>query len=222
MKNNGKMIKKVTIFATIIFILMLLLVKTGVVENNDLLVKEIIENVRTKNLNIFFVVITNLGSTIPVIVIVLGMVLHILFKNKNKEDSNIKDIMFMTITLGVSAGLFVLIKQIIKRPRPEMLDSVIIQGGYSFPSGHSAVAMTVYLTLMILFGKYIKNIKTRKVINVLCSLIIILIGFSRIYLGVHYLSDIIAGFALGIVSTLTCYRIIYGEKKGVKDGENRK
>lgn len=222
MKKDKKLINIVTIFGICVFIVMLILVNFNIIEKNDLAIKQMIESIRTKNLSIFFIVITNLGSTIPVIIMVLGMILYILFKNEKKQVSDIKDIMMITIALVISASLFGIIKQILQRPRPEILDAVIIQGGYSFPSGHSTVAMTLYLTFMILFRKYIKNARTIKIANILCFSMIILIGFSRIYLGVHYVSDVIAGFSLGLVSTLTCYRIIYGDDKGVKGGENNK
>ncbi|WP_165835567.1 phosphatase PAP2 family protein [Ruminiclostridium sufflavum] len=104
----------------------------------------------------------------------------------------------IVINLMLAALLNEGLKKIIQRHRPDILKLIDI-GGYSFPSGHSMVSMSFYGFLIYLCWT---NFKTRwkYPVSALLSGLILLIGFSRIYLGVHYASDVLGGFCLGAVS----------------------
>ena len=95
------------------------------------------------------------------------------------------------------------LKQILQRPRP-IEYRIIDESGYSLPSGHSMVSMAFYGYLIYLIYRQIKNKYIKWSLITLLSLLIISIGISRIYLGVHYTSDVIAGFLVAI-----SYLIIY-------------
>lgn len=150
--------------------------------------KLIVENMRNSFLTEIFKFITFLGS--QYILILITIISFVIIKNKKVPIA-------ITINLIISAVLNVLLKNIINRPRPEGY-RIIFETGYSFPSGHSMVSMAFYgLILYIIF----KNCKNKKLRNILCSMLsilIILIGFSRIYLGVHYASDVVGGFLVSI------------------------
>lgn len=88
-------------------------------------------------------------------------------------------------------------KFILQRPRPTEY-RIIEETGYSFPSGHSMVSMAFYGLLIYLIYKHIENKYLKWLLISILSLLIVLIGFSRIYLGVHYVSDVIAGFLFSI------------------------
>ena len=94
------------------------------------------------------------------------------------------------------------VKSFYARIRPDQIDHLIEQGGYSFPSGHSMGSMIIYGGILFIILRYIKS-KRRKlgfekwVLGLLFGLLILAIGLSRIYLGVHYPSDVIGGFSLG-------------------------
>ena len=96
------------------------------------------------------------------------------------------------------------LKLIFLRERPT--DMLIDIGGYSYPSGHSFVSMAFYGLLIYLVAKLDIKKKTKNIIIILLSILVLLIGTSRIYLGVHYPSDVLGGFIGGII-----YLIIYIE-----------
>ena len=101
----------------------------------------------------------------------------------------------------VSLGSFIVmwsLKLYFSRPRPD--DPVFKAAmGFSFPSGHAMSAMTFYGLLIFLVWKNIENVVLKWILTILLVAFIILIGFSRIYLRVHYASDVMAGFSLGLV-----------------------
>jgi undecaprenyl-diphosphatase len=85
------------------------------------------------------------------------------------------------------------LKQIFQRARPE-LHRIIEIGGYSFPSGHAMNAFTFYGILTFLLWRHITVKKGRMILILSSSFMIFMIGLSRVYLGVHYPSDIIGGY----------------------------
>lgn len=135
--------------------------------------------------------------------IVLTTLLFIIIKNKK-------------IGFAISANLLVItllnqiFKFILQRPRPTEF-RIIDEKGYSFPSGHSMISMAFYGFLIYLIYRYIKNKSLKWVLIIILSLLIVLIGISRIYLGVHYTSDVLAGFLISI-SYLILYTTIINKK----------
>lgn len=117
---------------------------------------------------------------------------------KNKKIGIVIGTNLVTITI-----LNQLFKFILQRPRPTEY-RIINEVGYSFPSGHSMVSMAFYGLLIYFIYKYLKNKYLKSFLIILLSILIVMIGISRIYLGVHYTSDVIAGFLFSI-----SYLIIY-------------
>jgi undecaprenyl-diphosphatase len=101
------------------------------------------------------------------------------------------------VAIGGVSIMFIL-KQFFNRPRPltPLLEPV---KGLSFPSGHALMSMSFYGLLIFLVWENVNNRVWRWVLTVLLLIFILLIGFSRIYLRLHYFSDVIAGFAGGII-----------------------
>lgn len=133
-------------------------------------------------------VITWFGSATCLIVITI--VLLLLLKNKKVVISIFLNLVIVTIFNQI-------LKFILQRPRPDEY-RIIDESGYSFPSGHSMISMSFYGLLIYLIYKYINN-KFIKIIAIsILFLLILLIGISRVYLGVHYTSDVLAGFLIAI------------------------
>lgn len=144
--------------------------------------------------------ITYLGSVYFFLPIGLIIFLYML-KKRNTEGM----IIVLLSTLG-SYGLNFLLKNVFIRTRP-LKYFLIEQGGYSFPSGHAMVSMSFYTTMTYLIVK--SKEKKQKVLWVLNFLIVGLIGFSRIYLGVHWPTDVLMGYLLGYM-VFKC--IVYKQK----------
>jgi hypothetical protein len=146
-------------------------------------------NIINKNRTEIVKVITNITSPIMVIITLLILVLAI--KDKKIKISLVINLLGITIINN-------LIKVIIARPRPE-INKLVTETGYSFPSGHSITSMVFYGYLVYLTYKYINNKKIKIPLIIFLILLIPTIGLSRIYLGVHYTSDVLCGFLLGII-----------------------
>ena len=102
--------------------------------------------------------------------------------------------------LAASAGagiLTVLTKDLIERIRPAEAQQLIVVSGFSYPSGHSVSTTALYLTIAIIAGRYIQNLGARTAIFVALSTVPIMVGASRVYLGVHYATDVMSGISLG-------------------------
>ncbi len=110
---------------------------------------------------------------------------------------------WLVALVGVVA-LNLLLKQIFERPRPIFADPIIVETSYSFPSGHAMDSLVVYGMLAYFALLFIEPWRARMGILFGAALLVILIGFSRLYLGVHYFSDVIAGFAAGGVWLSAC------------------
>ena len=123
---------------------------------------------------------------------IIGLCIILLLLLKRKKDK-----FFMLINVLGCVMLNQFLKFIIRRPRPTGIN-LINENGYSFPSGHSMVSMAFYgFLIFLILNSRIK--KERKIIFIsFLSMLIIFVGISRIYLGVHYASDVLAGFSLSI------------------------
>lgn len=141
--------------------------------------------------------ITNFGGAI--FLIILTITLFVLIKNKKIGLSIILNLIVIT-------GLNQILKYILQRPRPTEY-RLIEETGFSFPSGHSMVSMAFYGYLIYLIYKYVKNKYLKWISIVLLSTLICSIGISRIYLGVHYTSDVLGGFLISL-SYLIVYTLI--------------
>lgn len=116
-----------------------------------------------------------------------------LFWEKHKKESLL---FFFILFSGLICNL--LLKEIFRRPRPTM-DPLLTLTSYSFPSGHAMNSFVFYATIAYFIYHFTRKTTTGVLALFICAGIIFLIGLSRVYLGVHYPSDVAAGYAAGMV-----------------------
>lgn len=164
-----------------------------VIIKNDLYIDEyvysLIFKLKSSDMTNIIKIITNIGGTI--IIVVVTMLSLFIFRNKKINICIILNL------LGIFILNNVLIKNIIARDRPTGIN-IIEENGYSFPSGHTAISTVVYGYLIYLIYNYVSNKKLKYVLISILSIIILIVGLTRIYLGVHYTSDVLGGYLLGI------------------------
>lgn len=115
----------------------------------------------------------------------------------------------------VGYGLNYFIKYLVERERPRIL--AVVEGeGFSFPSGHAMVSMVVYGLFIYFFVKYTKSVHAAIWINAIGITAIIFIGLSRYMIRVHYLTDVVGGFAFGFIFLLLWIKVYQVVNKKVK------
>jgi undecaprenyl-diphosphatase len=101
----------------------------------------------------------------------------------------------------VSVGL----KHVFERPRPELTPHGVAVYTYSFPSGHSTMSAAVYLTLGMVASRFVKRRRLKVLLVGVAMLVTATVGVSRVYLGVHWPTDVLAGWAVGFSWALVCW-----------------
>lgn len=192
-KINFKNLKKKKILIplgvlSLLFIILTILVCTNTIEPLDNAASSFIISIRSPELTNTMNIITNISGSYALIVFTT---LFIILIKKKKYP--------LAITINLIAVFITsqLAKAIVERDRP--LDMLVSAPGYSYPSGHSMVGLAYFSFLSYLVIKYIPNKIVKIILPIVFTITILLVGFSRIYLGVHYLSDVLAGFLLGAI-----------------------
>ncbi len=162
----------------------------------DTSLSETVYSLRSPLLTQTFLFITFLGGSTWLLFASLVMFLFLILKKKTHAAL----LFLFTFSLGVALNLF--IKYIVARARPD-IEPMIDEIFYSYPSGHSMNAFVFYALLAYLTYHVGRNSMVSALVTFLCGILILAIGFSRIYLGVHYPSDVIAGFLAGCAWFLT-------------------
>ncbi len=111
------------------------------------------------------------------------------------------------MTIGLASLVNQAFKLLVARARPELLEPVIVERGFSFPSGHASLSMVAYGVLGVLLARSRLPRSVQRFTIVGLGLLIFLIGVSRVWLGVHYPSDVVAGWTAGAVVVLVFARL---------------
>ena len=199
-----------------IFFLLFITIAILMITNNTKVFDDTIYNYifsfRNNYLDMFFKAITKFGNTITVIVLVVLLVIFLERKNMWQ----------LLITVGITVLTNQLLKHIIRRVRPDHL-RLIKEDGFSFPSGHSMISIALYGTLIYITYKCIKKKFIKTIIIVLLTILILGIGISRIYLGVHYPSDVLGGYFLATSILILVVTIIDNHFRGnINDKDSSK
>lgn len=158
--------------------------------NFDIIINSIITKLQNPGLTKLMIILTDAAGP-EALLILSGLLILYFVLNKKKPAA-----LLVFFTMAGGAVIHLLLKELIERPRP--VNSLIEETGFSMPSGHATMAAIFFSLIIYLFKDKIKNKALKYAFIALNILLIISIGFSRIYLGVHWPSDVLAGFALGI------------------------
>ena len=172
-------------------------VLSGDTESFDETIRAFVHGISTEWLTGFMNFVTILGSTLFLsIVFICVFIISFLIKWKRAA-------VLLTVTMIGAVILNFVLKVSFARARPVPFFDTPLPASYSFPSGHALYAFCFYGMLSWLVAAHIRESSVKILIWVLAVMIILLIGLSRIYLGVHYPSDVIAGYASAIIWVLT-------------------
>ena len=150
----------------------------------------------------FFVVMTEFGGVVAMTVIGIGFALLFASRKQWKRA---------TIIAGALGGIGVLtvtLKLLFERPRPDLWEQLVVETSFSFPSGHAMASMGLGLLLAYLVWRTGWAMSSKVAVWVALAVYVIIIGLSRLYLGVHYPSDILAGWLISAAWVATIIPVI--------------
>jgi len=146
--------------------------------------------------------ITSLGSTVVLVLIVLATLFYLLLIGRSRSAA------FVLVSVGGGQILSSLLKTGIDRPRPELVSHLVEVSTLSFPSGHAMLSAVTYLTLGAILAPILPGLVTRIYVLGLAVLLTLMVGVSRIYLGVHWPSDVLAGWCAGFAWAMLWWLVV--------------
>lgn len=197
MKKDKIFITKICVLLPIIlFLIISVSLNASYISLIDSWVFSVIENLRNNFTNNFFLLITLFGQTLTIVVILFALWF---FPNRKRIA------LPLTICILFSSGINSLIKMFVDRARPvgEFVGNLIFNYGFptssSFPSGHSQAGMVFYYVLitLLIYELNITNKRVKTGLKTSAIVLALLIGLSRIILGVHFFTDVLTGLLLG-------------------------
>ncbi len=148
-----------------------------------------------------FADITSLGGTTVVTLITLAVLGYLIMDGKRAVA------LLVLLSVAGGAGLSSLLKLGFERPRPDLVAHLVDERTLSFPSGHAMVSAVIYLTLGALLAQVHGSIRLKIYILSVAVILTLLIGISRVYLGVHWPTDVLAGWCAGTAWAIGCWVI---------------
>jgi membrane-associated phospholipid phosphatase len=152
----------------------------------------------TPGLTAAFAAFTMLGSAWVIVPLALIVIVGLLVYSRRAEA------LFLALVLAGAEGLTLGLKAGFGRQRPYFADPLAVESSFSFPSGHATVSLAVYGALGFLLARRAATWRGRALWLGAATVLILLIGASRLFLGVHFLSDVLAGFSAGLVWLTLC------------------
>ena len=193
MKQNSYKILIVDLLGMIVLALffwfILVKLQSGDLQKFDYPIIEMIQSTISERLTPIVKGITFFGGKVWIMTVVIIGAICFVYVDKLYS-------FYLIFSCGFSSIFNLILKEWIGRPRPSFYP-ILEETGYSFPSGHSMNSFVLYITIALILTKLLKSNVKLLIVWVLGSLIVIAIGTSRIYLGVHYPSDVLAGFVAG-------------------------
>lgn len=181
--------KRKGVLFLVAFLFSFVLLSARVLDSLDFKISEAIPALWSPFFNSFFIFISQYLFDTKLLCIISVSLFLLLFFRKDRKGS-----LFFISIVGLTAVCSELLKLVFRHSRP--LTSLVVETSNSFPSSHSSVSFVFFLSIFFFFGG---RLKYKKLFLFICVFLIGLIGFSRIYLNVHYLSDVLAGYLLGAI-----------------------
>ena len=162
----------------------------------------------TRPLTTILLVVTHLHSTLGVTLITLAVCIYLWRRRLSRW--------VFTVLVTVFGGMLLnfWLKGVFQRARPHFDDPILTLNNYSFPSGHAMMATVLYGVLAAILVSQVHDWRWRLLSVIVALILIMLVGFSRIYLGVHYLSDVLGAMAEGAAWLAICLTAMETVKRG--------
>jgi undecaprenyl-diphosphatase len=152
--------------------------------------------------------ITTLGG-FPILILVAAVVVTSLLLLHKRDAA-----LFLLMALLTGSALSTMLKRIFDRPRPDLVDHLDRTFTSSFPSAHAMISMLTWLTLAAVAARFIPRRALRRFMLVGAFALALVIGASRIYLGVHWPTDVLAGWAIGVAWAAGCWLLAHYLTRG--------
>jgi undecaprenyl-diphosphatase len=175
---------------------------------------EVVQGWETSGLTAVMKIFTWVGTGYGVTPIAMLMFTFLYFGLRHRQQA--------WLLIGTVAGSIILnsvLKHVFKRERPEIY-RIANASGFSFPSGHAMMALTLYGIIAFIFWHHVKRTGNRILLVLFAAFMILMIGTSRIYLGVHYPSDIVGGYAASgfwVIIAIVIYNYFQNKREKGKD-----
>ena len=153
------------------------------------------------------IVISEFGYGYPFWIIILVVVLSLVYYRLRLEVQGV------LVSLVGGALLNLMLKSLFERSRPDLL-RVVEEAGYSFPSGHAMISLCFYGMIAFLLARHVTSWRWRLIIIVSAVVLVAIIGISRVYLGVHYPTDVVAGYFAGGMWLAFCISLLIWWERG--------
>jgi membrane-associated phospholipid phosphatase len=146
--------------------------------------------------------VTRLGGTHVLLAVALGAALALLWRRRVAHAA------LMAAALAGGQALNWALKAAFERPRPSFSEPLATAAGFSFPSGHAMVSLTVYGALAYVVAASVRSRRAQLLALGSALALVLAIGFSRVYLGVHYASDVLAAYSAGLAWLAFCALVL--------------
>ena len=144
---------------------------------------------------------TALGGVPVLVFVTLAVAAFLVLDGKSRLAT------FLTLASATGLAASSLLKYAFARPRPDVVPHLANVHTSSFPSGHSMLSAVVYLTLGVIVASAVRTTRLRIYVVALALTLTVLVGLSRVYLGVHYPTDVLAGWSAGLAWAMLCWLV---------------
>lgn len=159
--------------------------------------------------------LTALGGTFVLTLVTIVTVVYLLFDRRRDTAA------YVAVAVALNAAANFLLKEVFARLRPAIMDADPAMMSPAFPSGHAQSSAMVYLTIALIIGQTLPQRWQRRFALCVAALLTLSIGISRVYRGVHWPTDVLAGWTLGVSWTLFCWflYVYVSRRRGIQTAE---